>query len=232
MSTIYSSFSGRRSGEILINVSKLIRIKYNIIRFVGLTMTSTSMAVLIFSYAPSITPPVDNEIIGIKTPVIAPADETNSYFEIANETANIGINSYFSVYIPKIHARSNVVANVDPFDEDSYLPALKKGVAHAKGSYYPGSGFTTYLFSHSTDSPFNLTRYNAIFYELRNLEKGDDIIAFYKNKKYIYKVSAKHVVPADDISWLTPKNEDQIILQTCDPPGTTWRRLLVVADRV
>ena len=72
----------------------------------------------------------------------------------------------FSIIIPKIGARAKIVANVDAGREGEYLSALKEGVAHAKGSVFPGMKGNIYLFAHSTDSPLNITRYNAIFYLL------------------------------------------------------------------
>src|SRR3989337_1909684 len=47
-------------------------------------------------------------------------------------------NTDFSIVIPKIGAKAPVIADTDPFDPKKYLPALYKGVAHAKGTAYPG----------------------------------------------------------------------------------------------
>ncbi len=44
----------------------------------------------------------------------------------------------FSLIIPKIHAKSKIIPNVDPADEKAYLTALKEGIAHAKGTVDSG----------------------------------------------------------------------------------------------
>lgn len=140
-------------------------------------------------------------------------------------------DSEYSIVIPKIGASAEVTPNVDPSNEEAFQPALQKGVAHAQGTYFPGLPGNIYLFAHSTDSFWNAGRYNAIFYLLKDLEEGDEIAVFYQGKRHNYYVTGKQVVDADDVSHITEANtgDEQLILQTCWPPGTTWKRLLVFA---
>lgn len=150
---------------------------------------------------------------------------------IQAEALSYGVDSQFSVVIPKIEAYARVVANVDTADEAGYRDALSQGIAHAAGTNFPGGGEGIFLFSHSTDYPYNVARYNAVFYLLRKLEKDDEVIVYFADKKHIYRVLDKIVVGADDVSWLTREyDKETLILQTCDPPGTTWKRLLVIAE--
>ncbi|MBI2622120.1 sortase [Candidatus Microgenomates bacterium] len=143
-------------------------------------------------------------------------------------------NTNFSLYIPKINARAPVISNVDPSNPEAMKEALMRGVAHAAGSRFPGIDGATYLFAHSTDVAWNVSQYNAIFYLLRELEPNDEIYVFFLNKAYKYKVSQKHVTAANDTSWLTKSSNgsQRLILQTCWPPGTTWKRLIIVAEPV
>src|SRR3989344_3752778 len=140
----------------------------------------------------------------------------------------------FSLIIPKIHAKSRIIANVNPADETSYMESLKTGVAHAAGTGLPGSDQTIYLFAHSTESQLNVVRYNAVFYLLRELEKEDEVQIYYKGVKHRYFVSNKVIVDPTDTSYLAPVNSEQkerLILQTCWPPGTRLQRLLVFAEK-
>lgn len=140
----------------------------------------------------------------------------------------------FSLIIPKIHAKGKIIANVDPADEKAYMEALKAGIAHAKGTDLPGGQGTIYLFAHSTDSPINIVRYNAVFYLLRELEPGDDIEIYFGGVKHRYKVFDKKIVEPTDVSYLSaanPEGKELVILQTCWPPGTTLKRLLVFAEK-
>lgn len=146
-----------------------------------------------------------------------------------NETI-VPISTDFGIVIEKINANAKVVANVDPSNEGEYLNALAKGVAHAKGTVFPGQKGNIYLFSHSTDAPWNIVRYNAIFYLLGKLEPGDRVIMFYQGRRYDYIVFDKIVASPEETRYLTDTyNESVLTLQTCDPPGTLANRLIVRA---
>ena len=141
-------------------------------------------------------------------------------------------NTDFSIVIPKIGAVAPVIADVNPFNSKEYLPALYKGVAHAKGTALPGQFGNTYIFAHSTDTFYNVGRYNAVFYLIGKLEKGDEIDVYYKGEKIVYEVTEKKVVGADAVKYLGKLGEwNTLTLQTCYPPGTTLKRLVVVANQ-
>ena len=158
-----------------------------------------------------------------------------SKIKIAQERASRSIDwevpdSNFSINIPKISARSRVIENVNAGVEREYLAALKNGVAQAAGLSHPGEVGTTYLFAHSTNSPVNYARYNAVFYLLDKLVAGDVVELIYKDRLYKYTVRSTEVLVARDTRYLVPQQEEEIlILQTCYPPGTSWKRLVVVA---
>ncbi len=138
----------------------------------------------------------------------------------------------FSILIPKIGASSKVYPNIDPENRDEFLPVLQHGVAHAKGSVFPGYPGNTYLFAHSADNWWDVGRYNAVFYTLNNLSDNDEIVIFFENRRYDYVIKQKIVADPNDVTYLTNKHEGphKLILQTCWPPGTTWKRLYIVAE--
>lgn len=141
----------------------------------------------------------------------------------------------FSIVIPKINANANIIPNVDPGNEAEFNEALQRGVAHAKGTVFPGHIGNTYLFAHSTDNWWNVGRYNAIFYLLKDLQIGDEVIVYFQNVRHNYIVTDSKVVDPSDVSYLVDSQkqpDETLILQTCWPPGTTWKRLLVFAKPV
>jgi len=140
-------------------------------------------------------------------------------------------NTDFSIVIPKIEAVAPVFGNTDPYNKANYLPVLQRGVAHASGTAYPGNPGNTYLFAHSTDAFYNVGRYNAVFYLLGKLEKGDEIEIYYNNEKILYIVREVKTVSADAVEYLDNLGGKTLTLQTCYPPGTTLRRLIVIADQ-
>ncbi len=146
----------------------------------------------------------------------------------------IPVDTEFSVVIPKIGANEKITPNVDPSNEGEYLDALKHSVAHAKGSALPGLGGTTYLFAHSADNFWDIGRYNAVFYLLKDLTIGDEISVFFDNKRHNYTVYDKKIVDPSEVNYLAANigQGERIILQTCWPPGTAWKRLLIFAKPV
>ncbi len=142
-------------------------------------------------------------------------------------------NTDFSIVIPAIGAAAPIVDGVDSQDPDKYLPALKRGVAHALGTADPMDGGNVFLFAHSTDSFFNVGRYNAVFYLLGKLKRDDEVFIYYKDRQITYRVESVQIVEADDNKYLQGNaDEHLLILQTCYPPGTTLKRLIVIAREV
>lgn len=135
----------------------------------------------------------------------------------------------FALWIPKIHASAQIIPNVDPWSEASYRPVLKKGVALAKGFSLPGQPGTVYLFAHSSGPPWEQTRNNTVFLRLPELEKGDEIVIWRDYKEYTYKVQSKVEVSPTEVDKVTRLKGDHLVLQTCTPIGTDWKRLLVFA---
>ena len=139
----------------------------------------------------------------------------------------------FRIYIPKLALSSDVITKVNPFDSKAYLPALKNGVAHALGSALPDQAGTVYLFAHSTDAPWRFNQYNAQFYLLHQLQPDDLIYLDYQGSRYTYQIKRKQVINSTAVDYLSSSQKhSELILQTCWPPGTTWKRLLVLADLI
>ncbi len=148
----------------------------------------------------------------------------------ASENSIIPVSTDYGIVIEKINANARVIPGVNPASEREYVQALTSGVAEALGGTPPGQPGNLYLFSHSTDAPWNIIRFNAVFYLLRELEKGDRVIIFHRNIRYDYIVFDKVVVSPTDVSYLTNRYDSPVLtLQTCDPPGTLLNRLVVRA---
>lgn len=142
------------------------------------------------------------------------------------------IDTLFSILIPKIGANAKIFPNVDPSSSTIFLPILQKGVAHSEGTFFPGQKGNIYLFAHSTDNFWDVGRYNAIFYLLKNLGKGDEVVIFYQNVRHNYVVTDSKIISPLEVSYITKPNsgKELLVLQTCWPPGTTWQRLMVFAE--
>jgi len=197
---------------------------------VGNITIGISVLFLFFTFGPVL----DKEISYQTKQVVKKVFKYSQENKIANIEKDLTPpNTDFSIVIPKIGAVAPVYANVDPFDENDFLLVLRKGVAHAKRTAFPGRVGNVYIFAHSTDAFYNIGRYNAIFYLIGKLETGDTIYMHYKNTKHTYEVYEKKVVSAGAVEYLGKLDKEKTLtLQTCYPPGTTLKRLVILAEEV
>jgi len=214
--------SGTKNQSSLYNI--LVRELSSILIFLGRTLIALSLISLFLIFYPVLKLELQYWILGPSKGSVVSLDE------IKGKKVIKPLDESFGIVIPKIRANSKIVAEVNPYKEREYQLALTRGVAHAKSTGYPGQGKNIFLFSHSSVDFYNAARYNSIFYLLEKLENNDEIYIFYKGEKYKYKVSEKKIVAADAVSYINLKsNIEQLTLMTCWPPGTTYKRLLVIA---
>ena len=233
---IYNIYDPRRSGlhgEVNLHAPFGLRLLYTCLKGLGAGLIGFVVILLLFSFGPLALDEINyvtgRNKIDFEESQLMKVNANNTSL-IQEEAEGYGVNSYFSIIIPKIGAKANIIPNVNAEDENEYTNALEKGVAHAKGTYFPGQGKQIFLFAHSTNSPFNVERYNAVFYLLDKMTVGDRIVIYFSDKRYVYKVTNVMVVgPRDTGFFDTKANEETLILQTCYPPGTSWNRLLVFA---
>lgn len=141
-------------------------------------------------------------------------------------------NTDFSIIIPKIAAVAPIVDNVDPNDPNSYLPALKTGVAHVLGSAYPEDKGNVYLFAHADDAFYSVPGYNTVFFLLGKLTRGDEIDIFYRGSQIKYLVDQVKIISPAEVQYLQGSTDRKTLtIQTDYPPGTTSKRLIVIADQ-
>ncbi len=139
----------------------------------------------------------------------------------------------FGIVIEKIGVNAPIVPDVDTTSHAAYMEAMRHGVAHAKDTAKPDEVGNVYLFAHSTLNFWEFGPYATVFTTLHQLVPGDRIVIFYQGKRYDYRVREKEIVPGFDTNPLDRSSSRRILtLQTCDPPGTTWRRLIIIAELV
>jgi len=197
------------------------------VRIISTALIVIGLTIILFIFGPVIKEELNysfNRASGVKYSI--DTVETWSFQRPINAP-----NIDFSIIIPKLNAKAPIVGNVDPSNPDEYLKALKKGVAHAAGTPFPGEVGNVFLFAHSTDAFYNIGRYNAVFFLIGHLETGDEIDIYYRGRLYKYIVYDKKVVEPTDTQYLGSliMGEKTLTLQTCYPPGTTIKRLVVLA---
>ena len=139
-------------------------------------------------------------------------------------------NLPFYIEIPSLEIYEEVHANINPNKPSEYKEALETGVAHARNSAFPGQDKLIYIFGHSTNGLWNVEAYNAVFYQIKDLALGEQIILHLGEEQFVYRVSAQDIIQSSEVDFVNNlKDENILLLQTCWPPGTTWQRLFVSA---
>ncbi len=130
--------------------------------------------------------------------------------------------------IPMVEAIIRNVKNVKEL-EDVFMKDLEKWVVRYPWSAKPGTNWNAFIFWHSSNFPWMPGEYKDVFALLDKLEFNDEIIIFYNQKKYVYKIREKKIVKPWDVSVLKRNNDKaEITLMTCWPVWTTANRMLVV----
>ncbi len=139
------------------------------------------------------------------------------------------------IVIPKINVEIPVVYDEPTINEDAIQRALEKGVVHYPTTSNPGEIGNGVIFGHSANNILNKGKYKFAFVLLKRLENGDTFYVQKDSKRYVYKVFDKKIVPPSEVSVLYPSYPDKsstFTLITCDPPGTSLNRLVVVAEQI
>jgi sortase A len=188
----------------------------------GLTMGGVAVLILLFSFfneriiAPFITPSrsVSN------TPIIVDPNSTAT-----------GPDP--KVIIPKINVEIPVVYDEPSIAEAAIQHALERGVVHYATTPSPGETGNAVIFGHSSNNILNKGKYKFAFVLLGRLVPGDTFMLQKDGKRFVYRVYDKKIVKPSDLSVLTATAKPSTVtLITCDPPGTSLNRLIVVGEQI
>ena len=172
-----------------------------------------------------------NEVI--IAPFIQPA-RLASATPIIVDPSSVTVSSTPEIIIPKINLEIPVDFTQTSTNESTIENALEDGIVHYPSTVMPGQNGNSAFFGHSSNNIFNPGKYKFAFVLLHELVPGDTFYITYNGKVYIYKVSSKQVVDPSDIGVLNniPGKVATATLITCDPPGTSLHRLVVVGDQI
>lgn len=134
--------------------------------------------------------------------------------------------------IPLVDVENKYVQNTAELD-NIFMDELSKWVVRYPGTAKPGEVGNSFIFGHSSNFPWIKGEYNDVFALLDKVEFGDEIITYYNQKKFIYKVREKRVIKPGDISVLKRDHgKKEISIMTCWPVGTTLNRMIVIGELV
>jgi LPXTG-site transpeptidase (sortase) family protein len=188
----------------------------------GLGLGGLVLVVLLFSFF--------NEVI------VAPFIHPNAHAQatpIILNTDGVAPSDKNEVIIPKINVQLPIVYGSST-NEKEFDTNLEDGIVHYPTTSLPGQGGNAAYFGHSSNNIFNKGQYKFAFVLLHELEPGDIFYITYNGKLYTYKVFQKKIVEPTEIGVLNPVADKPATaaLITCDPPGTSLRRLVVWGEQI
>lgn len=188
----------------------------------GLAMGSFVVVLLLFSF-------FNERIIA---PFITPSRSVSST-PIITDLSSTTTDKSSKIIIPKINVEIPVVYDEPSIQEEKVQQALERGVLHYATTPNPGEQGNSVIFGHSSNNILNKGKYKFAFVLLNRLENGDTFMLQKDGKRYVYKVFEKRVVSPKEVSVLNATDRPATAtLITCDPPGTSINRLVVIGEQI
>ncbi|MEK7506455.1 MAG: sortase [Patescibacteria group bacterium] len=140
----------------------------------------------------------------------------------------------FFLEIPAIGAKAPIVLEPS-INPDIIFNRLENGVVHYADSALPGEKGTAIILGHSSAYPWYKGKYGSAFALLGKLRPGDEIFINNGNKTLKYKVSESLIFNPfaskdNRLAALEKTDGSSIILVSCWPVGTAYKRIAVRAD--
>jgi LPXTG-site transpeptidase (sortase) family protein len=189
----------------------------------GLGMGGIVVVIFLFSFFNEvvIAPFIQPSRVAAATPLIVSA---NSVAPTKNP----------EVIIPKINVEIPVNYTEKSTVEANIENDLESGVVHYPTTVRPGENGNAAFFGHSSNNILNPGKYKFAFVLLHTMIPGDTFYLTYNSKVFVYKVISKTVVDPSDVGVLgpVPGQTATATLITCDPPGTSLRRLVLIGQQI
>lgn len=134
--------------------------------------------------------------------------------------------------IPLVEVDWRKVKNMKEL-ENVFQEELVNWIIRYPWSARPWEKWNSFIFGHSSNFPWLEWNYNDVFALMDHIVFWDEVIAYYWQKKYVYKIKEKKVIKPWDTSILKrDKNKKEITLMTCWPVWTTLNRMIVIWELV
>jgi sortase A len=164
-------------------------------------------------------------------PFIQPSRNVASSTEVIATNTNGGNSP--EIIIPKINVEIPVVYDINTIEESAVEKGLERGVVHYANTSNPGQNGNVVIFGHSSNNIFNPGKYKFAFVLLSRLDNGDTFYLQKDGKRYTYQIYKKTIVKPSDVGVLAATDKQATAtLITCDPPGTSTNRLVVVGEQI
>jgi LPXTG-site transpeptidase (sortase) family protein len=118
--------------------------------------------------------------------------------------------------------------------QDVFMEELKKWVVRYPGTARPGEVWNAFIFGHSSNYPWVASEYNDVFALIDTLITWDEIVVYYDQAKYTYRITDRATVEPGDTQALSARDpsKKELSIMTCWPVGTTLERYIIFAELI
>lgn len=157
-------------------------------------------------------------------------------FPLADDIAQRPLPHNARLVIDRLGVDAPIVFNVPPQNDDIY-ERLEDGVVHYGNSVKPGQDGIAIVLGHSSAYPWYRGAYGSVFALLGKLHPGERFYVRYEDgRTFVFEMKKSIVFNpfADDarLTELEQTNTPSLVLLSCWPVGTNYRRIAVYAERV
>ena len=173
--------------------------------------------------------PIKNKLFGLFFILLAYLFLTSSGLpQKSNNSSQIEISSKLlnsnqkpgDIPIKVILPKQDIDLSVIPANVvDGYWETSDATASYGLGSGTPGTKSNTVIFAHARE---------GLFYNLKDVKKGDIVYVFTKNKWFKYKATKITAVYPDQIAVIAPTKTEELTLYTCTGYADS-QRLIVSA---
>jgi LPXTG-site transpeptidase (sortase) family protein len=136
--------------------------------------------------------------------------------------------------INEIGVSAPIIFNVGS-DTSAIYENLQNGVVHYSGTPKPGAGGVSVVLGHSSAYPWYKGAYGSVFAILGKLKVGDTFSVRYEDgRTFTYSVKESIVfspLKSDDrLAAIEKDSKNSIVLLSCWPIGTNYKRIAIYAE--
>jgi sortase (surface protein transpeptidase) len=134
--------------------------------------------------------------------------------------------------IPLLDIKNRSINGQNELNE-IFMEELENGVIRYPWSAKPWENWLSFIFWHSSNFPWLDWDYNDVFATLDRVMLWDEVIIYYEQKKYVFKIRERAIIKPGDVGILKRNNnKPEIAIMTCRPIWTTLNRFVIVWELV
>lgn len=196
------------------------------------------LVVFLFSYGAFnyrfITAYLEYKLSGVVATKFEPDKKDTIHLPIASYKNTEPLPSDAELIVDRLGIRAPIVFNL-PNDETVIFNSLTDGVVNYPNTVKPGEAGLSLILGHSSALPWYKGQYGSIFALLGQLKDDDLVYVRYRDgRTFTYKIYDSVVFSplSNDDSYLKLEGDSNLVLLSCWPVGTSYKRIAIKAKLI